>query len=294
MRKFIKRALFFCLLPALAILLTIYSYLSYVVNKSIDEYKIDQHIHTLMIGDSHIEQSINDTIIKHSLNLARSSESYLYSYYKLKSLLTSNPQIDTVFLGVSYHSFSAYYDESNAEVDVAMRYFYLLPLSEQIELVSHAKSSVSYVIESIKKMQDVNLYADWLGAFGNHVTDVKISDSIIDKRISGMYFTHKQLQGFSTTNEKYLHAIHQLCISKHVKLILIETPLHIRHKSKIPLKFKWKLKQILKQSNIDVIDCSKFQYYDEDFLPDGDHVSKLGSLKTTNIVKDFIGKNLKS
>lgn len=52
----------------------------------------------LIVGDSHTECAINDTIFARSHNLSSSGNHYFGTYFKIKRILADNPQIDTVVL----------------------------------------------------------------------------------------------------------------------------------------------------------------------------------------------------
>ena len=43
----------------------------------------------LILGDSHTENAINDSIFSNSLNYSASADAYIFSYVKLKAILNS-------------------------------------------------------------------------------------------------------------------------------------------------------------------------------------------------------------
>ena len=86
----------------------------------------------------------NDKLIENSQNISHLSESFIYTYYKLKALLASNPQIETVYLGAGYHSFAAYYDIYTCKEGVLGRYLYLLPPKEQFRLIRKSEEPAKY------------------------------------------------------------------------------------------------------------------------------------------------------
>ena len=59
---------------------------------------ISDKIHTVFMGASHINRSIDDSMMTTAINWSRPSERYMFTYIKLKHLLPTNPQIDTIFL----------------------------------------------------------------------------------------------------------------------------------------------------------------------------------------------------
>lgn len=54
--------------------------------------------HILFLGNSHIETSVNDSLLSGARNFARSSETMLHIYPKLKLARQNNQRLDTVFL----------------------------------------------------------------------------------------------------------------------------------------------------------------------------------------------------
>jgi hypothetical protein len=71
----------------------------YIVSSA--SFGIPKEKNIIVIGDSHTECAIDDSIFLRSFNISQAGEAYLYSYIKLKKFLDVNPHIDTVF--VSFH-----------------------------------------------------------------------------------------------------------------------------------------------------------------------------------------------
>ena len=77
----------------------------------------------VFLGDSHAMCTFNDSIIPHSFNASRNSESYFQTYQKLKIILEANPRIRTVVLSYSPHNLS---DQSNGLILYGQIYYPLL------------------------------------------------------------------------------------------------------------------------------------------------------------------------
>jgi hypothetical protein len=98
MKKFLSCVFkFFCLNAAIvavavAVVYFVLSRVSFVIPG-------DKNI--LVLGDSHTECAIDDSIFTRSFNISQSGTAYLYSYTKLRKFLAVNPHIDTVLL--SFH-----------------------------------------------------------------------------------------------------------------------------------------------------------------------------------------------
>ena len=80
---------------------------------------------------------------------------------------------------------------------------------------------------------------------------------------------------------EYLNRIDSLCRSKNVKLYTLNTPLFDYYYRKIPDEYKNKLTSIIKNKQLENIDLSNLRLNKEGFIPDGDHVSKLGAKATS-------------
>jgi hypothetical protein len=74
--------------------------LKLILNHNTDYY-LGKDKTTLIIGDSHIEADLNDSIISNSVNLAVGGSPVYFNYIKLKKILEHNNQIKTVILGYS-------------------------------------------------------------------------------------------------------------------------------------------------------------------------------------------------
>ena len=59
----------------------------------------------IFAGDSNMETSVNDKIINNSINLAKSGDSYLYTYLKIKKLIQEDKtKVDTIVISFSPHN----------------------------------------------------------------------------------------------------------------------------------------------------------------------------------------------
>ena len=61
--------------------------------------KLPNNEQIVFLGNSHIECSVNDTIVNNSYNFGRSAEHIEFIYSKVKLLDKYNPQIDTIIIG---------------------------------------------------------------------------------------------------------------------------------------------------------------------------------------------------
>ena len=154
MKRFLRKTLTFLIIPTIIGSSIFTLFVIWITNLS-SEYQLKSDIRNIYIGDSHIEKAINDSIMPNSLNLGTTSESFYFSYYKLKLLLNNNPHVKKVYLGFSYHNLSNYYEKfisGDYSVIIAPKYFYILPPKEQFKMVYwNKKKLISFIKTTIEK-----------------------------------------------------------------------------------------------------------------------------------------------
>lgn len=288
MKLFIKKTVIFI---AIFLLLGIFilSIFTHFIDTISNDYKIEPGITSIYIGDSHIQKTINDSIIPASINVGISSEALYYSYFKLKMLLTNNPSVDHVYLGCSYHNISNYYDQfvsGHYASVIAPKYFYILSTKEKIKMICwNRKKLASFMKSTIKrgiaKAGNRDRYS-FLGGFINQFKKTTAIRSSMDKRLRYQYYTNGNLNPFSELNINYLHKIVSLCKSKGVHITLLNTPIHPYFFNKIPKEYKEKLNEIILTNQLDYIDLSTVKLCEECYVPDGDHVSFRGAEEISN------------
>jgi hypothetical protein len=97
MRKFIKNTLLFLLITFF-----ITAAFIFMSNKKIengDYFRLRKKgTKYIVFGHSHPQYALNDSLIDNLENYAQSSESYFYTFLKIKKIITSNKQIKAVFI----------------------------------------------------------------------------------------------------------------------------------------------------------------------------------------------------
>lgn len=284
MKQFTKELFKFSILPL--ILLVISIVLINYISKKID-YKLNRGITKLYIGDSHIQYGVNDSLVNVGKNVSMKGESFYFSYYKLKKLIEENKNIETVYLGFSYHNLSSYYDASiNGEHSpiISPKYFYILPVKEQFRLVYWNLRSLPTFIKGVfsigyrYSLKDATFSC---GSYSNNFTNTMASKKSMEKRLQFQYYTGKKLNTFSDINLLYLNKINDLCKSNKIDLLILNTPLHPYYQSKIPINFINKYKEIVNSLNLRVFDFNGISFSDSCFTPDGDHLSLKGAYEFT-------------
>ena len=259
-------------------------------------FKVDETVEEIFVGDSHVRYAVDDSLLINSLNMGNSSESTYFSYYKLRQILKSNPNITTIYLGFSYHNISGYYDQytfGRYSREIASKYFFILPIEEQLQvLMWNLKKLPHFKLSLLKSGVKIWMNKDtFQGSSNNPYNNVSAQETIMDERLNFQYYIDGKINSFSNLNLTYFDKIVSLCQNEKVELIVLNTPLHSYYQTKVPEEFINKYNSIVSSKDIQVLDLSLLDLPDYCFQPDGDLLSKEGSIETT---KEIIRAKLNS
>lgn len=183
-------------------------------------FKLPNDKHIIFLGNSHVETSLNDSIISGAYNFARSSEEIEYAYAKLKLITKYNPQVDCVVFGLD-NVISRKTGDSDYDVAACSpRYFEALSLSDILFTIRHR--SCDFIFDNTIHLCDIvklrtHTVKSSMGGYLYLVRDNLEND--IKKRGKRKYSTE--------TNEEFLYFLNKIavfCSSKHIKLIFICPP----------------------------------------------------------------------
>lgn len=275
------------------VLLSIVLISSYYVNKK-SNFKLSKDIHSIILGHSHPEMAYNDSLITGFKNLGHSAETFFYTYYKLKKVVSNNPQISTVYLEFSNNQIEAVMNDWTWGKDyLSYRYpIYnaFIDLEGQELLISH---NMETYLNSISLATSNNL--QWLSK----------KDFKFLKRMGGYEFTKRtdldsllatdfkqnpQYAYSKTTlaneNLKYAQKIVSFCKSNNLNLKLIRTPQH----PSLPVLRNEERFQNVKDSlfgDIEFLDFNNFTLENDEFA-DLDHLNYKGARRFSKFFNDVI------
>jgi hypothetical protein len=250
MKLFIRRTLFFCLLALLSFGSTVV--LNYFLVKNTN-LSFNKEKSILLLGDSNMQCALDDAIVPNSVNFAESSESYFYTYLKLKKIRQSTSSIDTVLLSFSPHNIiDNRWLFSKHLIGLNLRHYYpLMSIDDFVFLFNNNPEAVIGGLKEVpyqllrnitKKIKNDNIFD--LGRF------VSLKKNNTDKHINlikdGKKLPFFELpESFKISNQEiiYLNKIILFCDQYKIKLILINTP---------------KRKELLDYKNYYVNDFNKF------------------------------------
>ena len=95
MKRFLLNTLIFLVITATC--LAIFGLI--ICSTRSQSFRLPNNENIVLLGNSHIECAVNDSIVKNSFNFARSNDYTEQVYIKLKLLKRYNSQIDTVIIG---------------------------------------------------------------------------------------------------------------------------------------------------------------------------------------------------
>lgn len=256
-------------------------------------YKIKPEQNILILGDSHTECAINDSIFKNSINLSHSADSYFYSFLKIRKMKKENPQIDTLLLALSNHNLLIEYDDrwlfNTANIKSKFRiYTDLMDFNDFMFLLRSNPSGVTQgLIEapkySVKLLLNGELQERDLGGFFPSNRDKLLAD--IAQLKAGI--KPRELK-YSQNDKKYLLKIIDFCESNDIKLFFLGTPLHPEYSSRKTEEFKL-FEDFYKKNlqNIDYLNYTELAIPDNGFQ-DTDHLNANGAkLFTEQLMQDL-------
>ena len=294
MKDFIKKVIVFLSLSLLVVVSVLLGS-NYIV-KSLATFKIDENVTQLVIGHSHSECSINDSILRNSINLSSSGEAYFYNFQKLKLVAGDNKQINTVLI-----------EFANSQVDSAMddwiwgyekMSFYLQfysPFldSEDIKLLLKHNSTdlpSSYSVATRKLLyrilaNDYNL-VDEMGGFANSKLS-KVDEMIANNKFNR---TISEDHSLSETNLSYLRKMIDFCKKNNIRVFLIRSPQHPLYADLVnePLYQKVLKTQF---NDVELLDFDAMNFPNSEYL-DLHHLNYKGANKFTTLFNTLIENDL--
>ncbi|MBY0537183.1 MAG: hypothetical protein K2P88_15135 [Chitinophagaceae bacterium] len=251
------------------------------------------------LGDSHIQKGVI-TDSTNSLNIASTSETYSFSFQKLKDLIEQGKAPKQVIIGFDYHNLSDIFGDVKSGVyqnqDISFRYFPYLPFHEKFDILrTHGFLNYSFLSQmfnaSVKAVSQKSKNDYW-GGFKNEFESVSAVDSTIDKRVKFVFFKNDSIvRGFDYNNINDLKKIVVLAKEHSIKVRLIRIPMYYKFDEKVPDRFKFEYLKVINELKVDLIQC-EFDTRDSDyFLPDGDHLTNSGAIAYKQILNKKLIQN---
>lgn len=193
-------------------------------------FTLPENTEILFLGDSHIAQGVDDSIIPNAFNSSVSADTYLTGFLRLELLLRDNPNIHTVILGVSPYSLSKGADETMFRPSlISMKVPYYLPYFGREEWKLYLSRDAKNFLRSVfltpseylrsSKLSNKK-YFKKLGKFNPRPYQS------LDKAIAGTKTLEKPASWGNSAELDYLEKICILCREKNIRLIFLNTPIY--------------------------------------------------------------------
>lgn len=296
MKFFLKKLTGYTLFLSLLFFLLLLM-LSFFNKRLLTHYKNDSRYNTLIMGDSHVQNAVDDRQMPYTINLSQGLENFIFSYAKLKIMLESHPYIKRVLLGCSYHNLSGRYEEyimEKGEPSLLKKNFFLLSLKEQYWLLWHNRTITIPLLRGAIKTGFYNIASpandySFIGYHININVPRAVNTESIRESVKKDYYAGKDLKDFFSVNIYYLNKIIDLCRSKNIELFILNPPTHSTYKALVPTQYKEKLRS-LTDGRARLLEFNDLQLADSCFLPDGRHLSGKGAAIVTANLKAMLEK----
>ena len=292
---FFKIVIFVLGLNILILFLSSFFKLILINNLNVKSDKIKYE--TLLLGDSQIQNGINDSIIENSINIAEGGDPIFYNYIKLKAIYKLGVKPHILVLGWSPNNFvsKGFYEVPKAKEKIS-KYFFLMSLMDYNDLIRYNfegwyKGLIGSIFSSpVKKIfySKATIKEADIGGFKPlpNNTSKYLENDILDTENEELFNIIKS----DKIALKYLEKIIDFSNTNDIEIILISMP---NHKS---LNEKEKLRKSHFNEHIETLkdkvvywDYSHYDIKDEYFF-DENHLNKNGA----NAFSDLINKRIKS
>ena len=302
-KHFLFRTSAFC---SMFLIITIITFLFYrlIISQNKSIFKIDKSCNILILGDSHTECALNDSLFSSAVNISSSADAYFYSYLKMKKFIENNPQINTIILGFGYHDLGFSLEEwtygDKFILEKIPKYFFLMNGKEILQVFKFNPRLAPGLIPEIYRSAFKLTIKSILGnnykqvGFGSYLNLLynKLEEDI--QRLKKEKNRDVIKFNYSPTQVKYLLLISDFCKKHNIRLILLSTPIYknLRQNYKNIKEYYYIFyKKYL--SNNTLLDFSNLNLSDSSYA-DCEHLNYFGARDFSKFVNNKIAFMLKN
>jgi hypothetical protein len=243
----------------------------------------------LIAGDSHPQMAIDPSRMISAINIAKTAEPYVLTYWKLKYIFKHHkPKI--LILGFAHHNISAFND---------MKFWN--------KKWSHEMFRRSYIINEFNSIDDMRLdrmefykvfikemclypHNDHFKFIGGYSNSNRSDLSDIKSAIIRHYYYKNTELNISETEITYLNRIVSLCKKHGINLILVGTPVTEKYLELIPDIFKrrYDIEKIRLLSENSIVADFTCTFYEDNLYLDADHLNEKGASKFTHQINSLL------
>lgn len=258
---------------------------------------MEQHgaqIRTLILGSSNAYDGINPSVLPHAFNLANSSQTLEDDYRLLAKYIDSLDSLQTVIVGLGYHSIGATKEEHRRTYyTLYMDLYPRWPLSKYSFEVCNPELLLKKIIKYAVS-RDVTR-CDSLGQRVGHTREAAQSgaewwNKDVDALVNNDKFNILDLRFQTYENVQYLHAIVDLCNAHGVKPVIVQMPVMKEYKRQLPKEQVALMEDVLQSldSVAICIDASEWPVPDDGWY-NATHLTKEESVEFTKKLRDKSG-----
>ena len=285
MKRFLKNIsrFSFILFGCIILLLLATSFIS----KRIFNFHIPKHKNILVLGNSHPECAINDSILPNYFNLAQSGTAYFYDYLKAREVISKNSHIDTLIIGYGYGDIALEMDswfDGKDKIKFKLRnYFFLFNTDDYLSMLE--SNPVTVLLQTPRAIW-YNLYISlkgysFLGGY-RYLKRDKLDEAIRRSKTESPFESDQEISEYQSL---YLKKIYDLCKEKNIVMVLLNTPIHpLEEKSLETMKVRYHQFANQNLKGAILIDDSNFKL-PKSFYADLDHLNYKGAKKYSKYLK---------
>lgn len=261
---------------------------------------MEQHggeIKTLILGSSNAYDGLNPTVLPNSFNLSNSSQTLEDDYRLLAKYIDSMDSLQTVIVGLGYHSLGATTEDNRRTyytiyMDLYPRWPICKYSFELFDLEALTKKIIKYVVS-----RDVTR-CDSLGQRVGHTLEAAQSgaewwnkgvDALVENDRLELKVNSEELRVTIEENTRYLCAIVELCNTHNVQPVIVQMPVMEEYKRRLPKEQVALMEEVLQSldSSAICIDASEWSI-SEDGWYNATHLTRESSIPFTRHLLDSI------
>ena len=292
-------------LALLTSIVLLYNIIICIINYSFSNNISIPKKNIVILGDSHLRNSLNPKKMHSAQNLCENGEPYYLTYLKMRFFLDNGLDPDTAIIGFGQQNIAAFNDFKLNDEYWCNSFFdrYYLLFNDILKVPDIPIKYFSLTTHFFKYMCLIpksNHYKNFIGKFVSIENERKINGKIKRssvnnyKKIADKHYD--KYPGISEICISYLDSIIILCNKHRITPILIGSPVYSKYYNLIPKEIKKRYnieKQKYRSQKIIVIDLTKSDYNIDNFF-NADHLNKLGANNfTTEIIDSILVKSNK-
>lgn len=254
-------------------------------------------IQTLILGSSNAYDGLNPSVLPYAFNLANSSQTLEDDYRLLAKYIDSMDSLQTVIVGLGYHSLGAMTEDNRRTYyTIYMDLYPRWPLSKYSFEVCNPEMMVKKIIKYAVS-RDVTR-CDSLGQRVGHTKEAAVSGAEWwNKDVQSLVDNDRMVVGKWSMaieeNTRYLCAIVDLCNAHNVKPVIVQMPVMEGYKNLLPAEQVALMDEALlsQDSTAICIDASEWPI-PEDGWYNATHLTKEASIDFTNKLHEEVNIRL--